>query len=140
MITEQQKDDVQRTFALVAQDADGAAALFYQRLFEIDPTLKLLFKSDMKDQGRKLMQMISVAVKALDRLEAIIPAVEDLGQRHVAYGVTKAHYVTVGAALLWTLEQGLGTEFTPAVKDAWAHVYTLLADVATAKVYEPTTA
>lgn len=134
MITDQHKADVQRTFALVAQDAEGAAALFYQRLFELDPTLKSLFKSNMTEQGRKLMQMISVAVNALDRLDTIVPAVEALGQRHVAYGVTRAHYDTVGAALLWTLEQGLGAAFTPAVKEAWTAVYTLLAQTATANL------
>jgi hemoglobin-like flavoprotein len=99
-------------------------------LFEIDPSLKPLFKSDLKDQGRKLMQMLSVAVNSLNNLDAIVPAVHDLGKRHIGYGVKADHYATVGAALLWTLEQGLGDAFTPEVKDAWAAVYGVLSGAA----------
>jgi hemoglobin-like flavoprotein len=101
--------------------------LFYGRLFELDPSLPLLFRGDMREQGRKLMQMLTVAVRGLDRLETIVPAVQALGRRHVAYGLTEAHFATVGAALLWTLEQGLGSAFTPEVADAWASVYGVLA-------------
>lgn len=124
-----QKKLVQSSFAKVAPIAGTAAELFYSKLFALDPALKPLFKGDMKEQGRKLMRMIATAVNGLDRLEALVPAVQDLGQRHVAYGVTAAHYDTVGEALLWTLERGLGPDFTPDVKDAWATVYGLLAQV-----------
>ena len=86
-----------------------------------------MFKGDMKAQGRKLMQALHIVVKGLNRLDAILPAVEDLGRRHVAYGVRDAHYDTVGAALLWTLEQGLGEAFTAPVKQAWATAYGILA-------------
>ena len=72
--------------------------------------------------------MITVAVKGLNRLDTIVPAVRELGRRHAGYGVTEAHYRTVGAALIWTLEQGLGDDFTPEVQAAWVDVYTLLAD------------
>jgi hemoglobin-like flavoprotein len=118
---------VQKTFAQVAPIADTAAALFYGRLFEIDPALRPLFKGDMAEQGRKLMQMIGVAVNGLDRLDQIVPAVQQLGIRHAGYGVKEEHYSTVAAALLWTLEQGLGADFTPDVKDAWTAAYTVLA-------------
>jgi hemoglobin-like flavoprotein len=124
-----QKMLVKQSFAKVMPIADKAAELFYGRLFVLDPAVKPLFKGDMKEQGRKLMRMIATAVNGLDDLEALVPAVQDLGRRHVAYGVTAAHYDTVGAALLWTLEQGLGRDFTPEVKDAWATVYGLLAKV-----------
>jgi hemoglobin-like flavoprotein len=107
--------------------ADDAAALFYRRLFELDPSLQRMFKGDMTEQRRKLMQMLTAAVKGLDRLDQLVPVVEDLGRRHVGYGVADAHYDTVGAALLWTLEKGLGNAFTPEVKDAWIAVYGLLA-------------
>jgi hemoglobin-like flavoprotein len=120
---------VQNSFKQVTPIADQAAALFYRRLFELDPELKALFKGDMAEQGKKLMQMISVAVNGLTRLEEIVPAVQQLGKRHVGYGVTPAHYDTVGAALIWTLELGLGKSFTPQVKDAWVVAYTLLAGV-----------
>jgi hemoglobin-like flavoprotein len=126
-VTPEQKVLVQESFAHVVPIADTAAELFYGRLFELDPSLRLLFRGDMREQGRRLMQMLTVAVRGLDRLEAIVIAVQALGRRHVAYGVTEAHFATVGAALLWTLEQGLGSAFTPAVADAWASVYDVLA-------------
>lgn len=120
---------VRDSFAKVAPIADTAAALFYGRLFELDPALKPLFKGDMAAQGKLLMQMIATAVGALDRIDAIVPAVESLGRRHAGYGVAASHYDTVGAALLWTLGQGLGPAFTPDVKAAWTETYALLAGV-----------
>lgn len=121
---------VQSTWAQVLPIADQAAALFYGRLFELDPSLRALFTAtDMSEQRKKLMQMITVAVKGLDHLDQIVPAVQGLGRRHAGYGVTDAHYDTVGAALLWTLEQGLGAAYTPAVHEAWATTYGTLASV-----------
>jgi uncharacterized protein YjbI with pentapeptide repeats/hemoglobin-like flavoprotein len=137
-LTSSQKQLVQSTFVKVALIADQAAALFYSRLFEIEPSVQVLFaKTDMKEQGRKLMQMIGTAVSGLDRLEAIVPDVQALGKRHVAYGVKKEHYAVVGEALLWTLEKGLGADFTPEVKDAWATVYGILAQTAIDAAYAP---
>jgi hemoglobin-like flavoprotein len=127
MLTETQIALVQSSFATIAPIADDAAVLFYNRLFEIDPSLRQMFKGDMAEQRRKLMQMLSAAVKGLQRLDRLVPVVEDLGRRHAGYGVTDAHYETVGAALLWTLEKGLGRAFTPEMRDAWATVYGLLA-------------
>ena len=127
MVTNTQKVLVQESFAAVVPIADDAAALFYRRLFELDPSLERMFKGDMTEQRRKLMQMLTAAVKGLDRLDQLVPVVEDLGRRHAGYGVADKHYDTVGAALLWTLEKGLGSAFTPEVKDAWIAVYGLLA-------------
>lgn len=124
----EQKLLVQDSFAKIAPYADDVAVLFYGRLFTLDPTVKALFRNDMLEQRRKLMQTIGVAVKGLDRLEALIPTLQELGRRHVSYGVKNADYDTVGAALLWSLEQFLGADFTPAVKEAWATVYGALAD------------
>lgn len=118
---------VQESFAQVAPIADQAAMLFYQDLFARDPSLKPLFKGDIADQGKKLMQMIGAAVASLDRLDSIVPAVQDLGRRHVHYGVKAEHYDTVGASLIETLAQGLGPAFTPEVKNAWIEVYGVLA-------------
>lgn len=129
MITPTQIQLVQRSWQRVVPIADTAAELFYGKLFELDPSLRQLFRGDMKEQGKKLMQMITVAVKSLDRLGEVIPAVQALGARHVHYGVTDAHYDTVGAALLWTLGAGLGEHFTQDVREAWAMVYTTLATV-----------
>jgi len=127
MLTVHQKTLVQESFAIVAPIADDAAALFYRRLFEIDPSLQHMFRGDMAEQRRKLMQMLTAAVKGLDRLEQLVPVVQDLGRRHATYGVEERHYETVGAALLWTLEKGLGKAFTPETKAAWATVYGILA-------------
>ncbi len=119
---------VKDSFAKVAPIAPQAAALFYGRLFEIAPEVRPLFKGDIEEQGRKLMQVIATAVGALDRLDTIVPTVQDLGRRHATYGVSDAHYDKVAEALLWTLGQGLGDGFTPAVREAWTVTYTILAD------------
>lgn len=127
MMTPQQVELVQTTWEKCVPIADQAAALFYGKLFELDPSLKPLFKSDIKEQGKKLMQMITAAVRGLNDLNRLVPVVQDLGRRHVAYGVKDQHYDTVGAALLWTLEKGLGDAFTAEVKEAWTAVYNVLA-------------
>ncbi|WP_203256257.1 globin family protein [Hyunsoonleella ulvae] len=118
---------VQGTFKKVVPIADKAAEIFYAKLFDLDPALKPLFKGDMKEQGAKLMSMIGTAVNGLNNLEAIVPAVQNLGRNHVGYGVKDSHYDTVGTALIYTLETGLGDAFTPDVKNAWVEVYTVLA-------------
>ena len=118
---------VKSSWAKVAPISEQAAELFYGKLFELNPEFKSLFKSDMKEQGRKLMAMLNTAVNSLDKLEAIVPAVQDMGRRHVGYGVKDEDYDTVGEALIWTLEQGLGEAFTAEVKEAWLDTYTLVA-------------
>lgn len=125
----QQIELVQRTFALAAPMADEVADRFYQRLFELDPALRPLFKHDIKQQGEKLMTVLAFAVRGLDQPATIVGAVQRLGERHVAYGVQPHHYATVGAALLGTLGDIFGPAFTPEVKDAWAAAYGLLAGV-----------
>lgn len=117
---------VQSSFEKVRPIADTAAQLFYDRLFEIAPEVRPLFTGDMREQGRKLMTMLATAVASLDKLEKIVPAIQELGRRHASYGVREEHYGPVGEALLWALERGLGNDFTPDVKDAWAAVYTIL--------------
>ena len=126
-MTPQQTSLVQQSFALVVPIAETAAELFYRRLFELDPSLRALFHGDMAEQGRKLMQMLAVAVRGLNQPASLLPAVRALGRRHAGYGVTEEHFETVGAALLWTLEQGLGAAFTPEVAQAWVSVYAVLA-------------
>ena len=129
-MTPQQIQDVRRTWAMVAPIADQAAVLFYERLFTIDPPTRALFRrTDMTAQRATLMGTLALVVKGLDELDRLAPAVESLGRRHAGYGVVASHYVSVGAALLWTLEQGLGAEFTPAVREAWTTAYLTLADV-----------
>ena len=126
-MTPEQVTLVRDSFAKVAPIAPTAASMFYDRLFVLDPALRPLFKGDMAEQGRKLMAMIGTAVANLDRLGDIVPAVQALGKRHAGYGVTPGHYDTVANALLWTLEQGLGADFTPATRDAWTTCYVVLA-------------
>jgi len=109
--------------------ADTAADLFYDHLFTTAPELRSMFPADLKEQKKKLIGILAVAVNNLHRFEQIRPAVEDLGRRHVAYGVTDEHYKPVGKSLLWTLEQGLGDDFTPRLKAAWARTFLTIAGV-----------
>lgn len=118
---------VQESWEKCVPIAETAADLFYGKLFELDPELKPLFTSDIKEQGKKLMTMITTAVRGLTKLDEIVPAVQAMGKRHAGYGVKDEHYDTVAAALLWTLGQGLGDEFTAEVEAAWVKTYTLLA-------------
>ena len=128
-MTPENQSLVRDSFAKVEPITLQAAAMFYDRLFVLDPSLKPLFKSDLTEQGRMLMPMIGTVVANLGNLETIIPAVQDLGRRHAVYGVQSRHYETVGAALLWTLEQSLGDAFTLPVKAAWTEAYTVLSSV-----------
>jgi hemoglobin-like flavoprotein len=129
MITPQQKELVQKTWVMVVPIADTAAELFYGRLFELEPEYKAMFKNDMTEQGKKLMKTINIAVEALDDVEPLIPVLKKMGADHVGYGVKDRDYNVVGAALLWTLEKGLGDAFTDEVKNAWGAVYEVLATV-----------
>ena len=128
-MTPEQIEMVQTTWAKVKPNAEAVAEMFYARLFELDPSLKSLFKGDMTEQGKKLMATLNLAVTSLTKLEEILPAVEDLGRRHVQYGVPEKSYQTVGQALLETLDKGLGAEFTPEVKTAWTQTYVTLSNV-----------
>ena len=123
---------VQESFEKVKPIAPTAAKIFYSKLFELDPALKPLFPSGdevMEAQGNKLMMMLSSAVAGLSNLEMLVPVLQNLGKRHVEYKVEPSHYNTVGAALLDTLAVGLGDDFTPEVKEAWASVYGTMATV-----------
>lgn len=122
-MTPEQKQLVKDSWAKVLPIQETAAELFYGRLFDQYPEVKPYFKGDMKEQGKKLMSMINIAVNGLDNLEGLIDPVKDLGKRHTNYGVKEEDYAKVGASLLWTLEQGLGEGFTPDVKDAWTATY-----------------
>lgn len=124
-----QKELVQSSFAKVVPIADKAADLFYDRLFSIDPVLRPLFKGDLKEQKKKLMQMLAGAVKGLDDMDTLVPVVRQLGARHAGYGVKDEHYETVAAALLWTLSKGLGEAFTSETREAWVEVYGIISTV-----------
>ncbi len=128
-MTPDQVTMVKDTWAQVAPISEQAAELFYGKLFELNPAYKDLFKGDMKNQGKMLMSMLNTAVTSLDKLDAIVPAVQALGKRHVDYGVVEEDYAVVAQALLWTLGQGLGDAFTDEVEEAWTITYTTLASV-----------
>ena len=128
---------VQQSWRQVLPIRDLAAELLYAKLFELNPSLKMLFKGDMKEQGGKLMIMIGVAVSNLDRPETLMPVLKGLGARHGGYGVKDHHYDTVAAALLDTLQLGLGEAFTPAVKAAWIDVYGVIASATKAAAAKP---
>lgn len=128
-MTPEQVKLVQQSFKKVEPIADQAADLFYGRLFETAPAVRPMFAEDLTSQKEKLMRMLASAVNNLHRVETIRPALEELGRKHVGYGVKPEQYDIVGATLLWTLEQGLGEAFDPDVEDAWKATYGLLADV-----------
>jgi len=119
---------VQTSFAQVRAAADTVAEQFYQRLFELDPSVRRLFPADMREQRRLLMTMLARVVNDLQHFEALKPLLEQLGQRHVGYGVHPSHYATVGQALLWTLQQGLGPQFTAELEAAWVAAYTQMVE------------
>lgn len=128
--------DVQNSWKIVETIAPQAAALFYSNLFEANPELKALFKSDMTEQGSKLTKMISTAVSKLEQLDVLVPVLQNLAKGHVNYGVKSEHYAMVGGALLLTLEQGLGEAFTPQVRSSWEQVYGVMSDVMIDAAYE----
>jgi len=128
-MTPNQIELVQESFRKVVPIADIAADMFYARLFELDPSLRKLFKGDMKKQGGMLMSMIASAVRGLKDPNALVPVLTALGRRHAGYGVMDAHYTTVAEALLWTLEQGLGDDFDEELRKAWTAAYMLMATV-----------
>jgi nitric oxide dioxygenase len=118
---------IQESFRKILPLADPAAALFFARLFEIDPTLRPLFRGDMTEQGRKLMALLATVVTALDRLEEVVAVLRTPGGGHPRRGLTGEQYAAVGGAWLWTLERGLGSDFTPAVRGAWINAFSLVA-------------
>ncbi|HJW08388.1 MAG TPA: globin family protein [Holophagaceae bacterium] len=128
MLNHHEKQLVQSTWTLVIPIRDAAAAIFYEALFERDPALRDLFPQDLAEQKRKLMAAVSAAVVGLNQPEQLIPMLRDMGRKHLAYGVQDKDYETVGAALLWTLEKGLGEDWTPEVAEAWTKAYTLISD------------
>jgi hemoglobin-like flavoprotein len=134
-MTPEQIKLVQQSFAKVAPISDQAAVLFYDRLFEIAPAVKAMFPSDMREQRRKLMATLAIVVNGLSSLEMILPAASSLATRHVAYGAKAEHYPVVGDALLWTLEKGLGSEWTADVAEAWRAAYATLSEFMITQAY-----
>jgi nitric oxide dioxygenase len=134
-MTADQVKAIQESFAKVVPISEAAAALFYGRLFEIAPGVKPLFRGDMKEQGRKLMATLAVVVNGLGNLEAVLPAASALAKRHVDYGVKAADYPPVGAALLWTLERGLGAQWNAELAQAWGAAYAILSEFMIGEAY-----
>src|SRR5215472_12498897 len=126
---------VQQSFSKVAPIADQAAVIFYDRLFEVAPQVRAMFPADMTEQRRKLMSTLAVVVSGLSNLESILPAASALATRHVAYGAKAEHYPVVGGALLWTLEKGLGEDWTADVADAWTAAYGTLSGFMISEAY-----
>ena len=136
-MTPQQISVIQSNWASVVPIQDTAAGLFYQRLLALDPSVRPMFKGDMVSQGQKLMKALGFIVNSLTRLDELVPVAQDMARRHVGYGVKAEHYDTVGSALLWTLEQGLGPAFTDEAKEAWTTAYGTLAGVMKEAAYAP---
>jgi nitric oxide dioxygenase len=134
-MTPEQINLVQQSFAKVAPISEQAAVLFYDRLFEVAPQVKSLFPADMTEQRRKLMATLAFVVGGLGNLQSILPAASSLATRHVSYGARPEHYPVVGGALLWTLEKGLGSDWTPEVADAWTAAYGTLSSFMISQAY-----
>src|SRR6202167_2636522 len=134
-MTPDQVQLVQQSFAKVAPISEAAAVLFYDRLFEIAPSVKPMFPADMKEQRKKLMATLAIVVGGLSNLETVLPAASALAKRHVSYGAKAEHYPVVGAALLWTLEKGLGDGWTPDVAAAWTAAYGTLSGYMISEAY-----
>src|SRR6201998_2033096 len=122
-MTPEQIKLVQQSFAKVAPISEQAAVIFYDRLFEVAPAVRAMFPNEMAEQRRKLMATLAIVVNGLSNLEMVLPAAAALATRHVAYGAKAEHYPVVGSALLWTLEKGLGPDWTPPVAEAWTAAY-----------------
>ena len=134
-VTPEQIKLVQQSFAKVAPISEQAAALFYDRLFEVAPAVKAMFPADMTEQRKKLMVTLVVVVNGLGNLEAILPAASALAKRHVSYGAKPEHYPVVGSTLLWTLEKGLGEAWVPETAAAWTAAYTTLSGYMISEAY-----
>jgi hemoglobin-like flavoprotein len=135
MMTPDQVTLVQQSFAKVAPISEAAAVIFYDRLFEVAPSVKPMFPLDMKEQRKKLMATLAVVVNGLSNLESVLPAASALAKRHVSYGAKAEHYPVVGGALLWTLEKGLGDGWTPEVAEAWTAAYGTLSGFMISEAY-----
>jgi hemoglobin-like flavoprotein len=126
---------VQESYAKVAPIADQAAVMFYDRLFEVAPQVKAMFPADLTEQRKKLMATLSVVVNGLSNLQSVLPAASALARRHVSYGAKPEHYPVVGGALLWTLEKGLGDNWTTEVAEAWTAAYGTLSGFMISEAY-----
>jgi hemoglobin-like flavoprotein len=126
---------VQQSFSKVAPIADQAAIMFYDRLFDVAPSVKALFPADLTEQRKKLMATLAAVVNGLSSIESILPAASALATRHVAYGAKAEHYPVVGGALLWTLQKGLGEAWTPEVAAAWTAAYGTLSTYMISEAY-----
>ena len=134
-MTPEQIKLVQQSFAKVAPISEQAAVIFYDRLFEVAPSVKAMFPENMTEQRKKLMATLAVVVNGLSDLPSILPAASALAVRHVGYGAKREHYPVVGAALLYTLEKGLGAAWTPEVASAWSVAYDTLSSYMMAEAY-----
>ena len=139
-MTPEQVNLVQQSFAKVAAISEQAAMLFYDRLFEVAPSVKAMFPADMTEQRKKLMGTLAVVVNGLGDLGSVLPAASALAKRHVSYGAKPEHYPVVGGTLLWTLEKGLGEAWTPDVADAWTAAYGTLSGYMISEAYGSTQA
>jgi nitric oxide dioxygenase len=118
---------VQHSLRGLAPQAEAMVGSFYQRLFELDPSLRGLFHGDMRDQIRKFIEMLNVVTDQLSQLARLAPALREMGIRHAGYGVRTAHYATVRAALLGALAHSAGPTWTAELEGAWSRAYDFLA-------------
>lgn len=136
-MTKEQIELIENSWDYVLMNSTEAGMIFYNKLFELDPTLRQLFKGDIKSQSQKLISLITFAVHKLRNLDEIIHDVKSLGARHKGYHVKPEHYATVGTALLWTLEKGMDAHWTAEMKEAWVTLYGVLSGIMMETYNEP---
>jgi len=136
-VTDDQIELVQLSFRQIMRRREAVAEQFYNRLFELDPSLRPLFRGDMTRQRHDLMVTLSVLIGSLRSIDGLVPSIQALARRHVAFGARPEHFQTVGAALVWALSQHLGDAFTNEVESAWLAVYDTLASTMQSAMDEP---
>jgi nitric oxide dioxygenase len=123
-LSPREKRLVRESFESVREYSDAVVLLFYGRLFELAPEVRSLFKIEIREQARKLLDMLTAMVDSLDRFEELRPQLAELGRRHIAYHVEPAHYQVLVTALMWAFGQALGMEFSRETKTAWERLLT----------------
>jgi hemoglobin-like flavoprotein len=119
---------VKNSWSYIIFQAEEVSLLFYSKLFELDPSLRPLFKGNVEEQGRKLIKMLTMIISRLQKMDDIATEVKSLGKRHVDYGTRPEHYQTVGQALLWALENTLGKRWDQETSQAWEEAYAMMAN------------
>jgi len=128
-LTATQKRLVRESLDSMQEYETSVVVLFYGRLFEIAPETRALFKIDIREQSRKLMDTLRTTVDSLDHFTELSPVLEELGRKHLTYGVQDYHYEKLRSALLWAIGQALGLEFDRDTRAAWDELLSAISSI-----------